>query len=101
MMIALYPVAVAVCIFTFGVTLITWGYVSVSSMTASVTLPLVVIILPLIGFLPPPQPLVIFSIMVPIFVFLTHRDNISRLFQGNEKRVDRAVLFGRKKTQDS
>ena len=96
MMIALYPVAVAVCIFTFGVTFITWGYVSVSSMTASVTLPLVVIMLPLIGFSPPPQPLMIFSIMVPIFVFLTHRDNINRLRQGNEKRFEKAVLSSRK-----
>ena len=100
MMIALYPIAVAVCIFTFGVTLITCGYVSVSSITASVTLPLVVIMLPLIGFSPPPQPLMIFSIMVPIFVFLTHRDNISRMSQGNEKRFDKALLFGRKSTQD-
>ena len=96
MMIALYPLAMVACIFTFGLTLITWGYVSVSSMTASVTLPLVVIILPLIGFSPPPQPLILFSIMVPIFVFLTHRDNISRLRQGNEKRFEKAVLSSRK-----
>ena len=96
MMIALYPIAVGVCIFTFGITLITWGYVSVSSMTASVTLPLVVILLPLIGFPPPSQPLVIFSVIVPVFVFLTHRDNISRLRQGNEELFEKAVLLGRK-----
>ncbi len=96
MMIALYPIAVGVCIFTFGITLITWGYVSVSSMTASVTLPLVVILLPLIGFPPPSQPLVIFSVIVPVFVFLTHRDNISRLRQGNEELFEKAVLLGHK-----
>lgn len=97
MMIALYPVAVAVCLLTFGITFITWGYVSLSSMTAAVTLPLVVIFLPAVGFPPPSVALTIFSLLVPLFVLITHRDNIGRLRRGTEKRFDRAVLLGRKK----
>ena len=100
MMTALYPTAVLICLVTFGATFMIWGYVSVSSMTASVTLPLSILTLPWAGLPPPPQPLLIFSLAVPLFVFFTHRDNIGRLRDGTEKRFDRAALLGRKGAGD-
>ena len=96
MMTALHPGAVMICLVIFSVTFGIWGYVSLSSMTAAITLPLSVFLLPSAGLPPAPQPLVIFSLVVPFFVFFTHRDNIARLHQGTEKRFDKALLFGRK-----
>ena len=96
MMTALSPGAVLICLVMFSITFGIWGYVSLSSMTAAVTLPLSVLLLPLAGLPPAPQTLVVFSLVVPLFVFFTHRDNIARLRQGNEKRFDKALLFGRK-----
>ncbi len=100
MMTALYPGAVLICFAMFNITFGIWGYVSLSSMTAAVTLPLSILLLPSVGFTPAPQPLMIFSLIVPLFVFFTHRDNISRLRYGKEKRFDRVLLFRRKETGD-
>ena len=95
MMTALYPGAVLICLVMFSVTFGIWGYVSLSSMTAAITLPLSVLLLPSAGLSPAPQPLAIFSLVVPLFVFFTHRDNIARLRKGNEKRFDKALMLGR------
>ncbi|MEE2876692.1 MAG: glycerol-3-phosphate 1-O-acyltransferase PlsY [Candidatus Neomarinimicrobiota bacterium] len=97
-MIALYPIAVVVCFLTFGITFMKWGYVSLSSMTAAVTLPLSVLLLPWAGLPPVSHLLLFFSLFVPLFVFFTHRENIARLRRGNEKRFDRATLFSRRET---
>ncbi len=99
MMVALSPIAVLFCLITFTFTLIKWGFVSISSMTASITLPISIILLPHIGQPHPSQSLIIFSIIVPIFVLFTHRDNIVRLRQGNEKGFENIVLFKGKKDE--
>ena len=106
MMVALSPIAVFLCLITFSGTLIRWGFVSLSSMTASVTLPLSLIIIPYLGIgePQPSQSLLIFSLSVPIFVFFTHRENIHRLREGKEKGFANVIIFegkqGRNKKND-
>ena len=100
MMLALCPLAVFFCVITFSSTLLRWGFVSISSMTASVTLPISLIIMPYIGQPQPSQSLLIFSLSVPIFVLFTHRENILRLRQGTEKGFDNVVIFGGKEDGD-
>tara|TARA_Y100000590_G_scaffold298319_1_gene336329 strand:- start:11455 stop:12048 length:594 start_codon:yes stop_codon:yes gene_type:complete len=96
MMTALYPAAVFISFLMFSVTFGIWGYVSLSSITAAVTLPISVLLLPLAGLTPAPQSFVIFTLVVPLFVIFKHRDNIARLRRGNEKRFERVLVFRRR-----
>jgi glycerol-3-phosphate acyltransferase PlsY len=81
--IALYPMAALIAILIFTVTLVISGYVSLSSMVASVTFPFVeIFILGNNEFIS----LVILAIAVAIFVPVTHRKNIKRLLNHEETR---------------
>lgn len=81
--IALYPTAALIAILIFTVTLIISGYVSLSSIVASVTFPFVeIFILQNTEFIS----LVLLSIAVAIFVPITHRKNIIRLLKNEEAR---------------
>lgn len=76
-----YGSLIAVCIFT--ITLLITGYVSLSSIVASVTFPFVeMLILGNNEYLS----LNILAIAVAIFVPLTHRKNIQRLLKGKESK---------------
>ncbi len=81
--IALYPLAACIAVGIFALTLGLTGYVSVASIFASVTFPLVEII-----FLGHHEhiSLVLLSVVVAIFVPLTHRKNIFRLIAGTESK---------------
>lgn len=88
--IALYPLALLVVLVVFILVLALSRYVSLSSMVAGLSFPLAVIFLTaernpgLIGL----------SILVAIFIPLTHRKNIQRLIRGKESKFD----FRRKNT---
>lgn len=82
--IALFPASAAVAVLVFALTLIISGYVSLSSIIASVTFPVVeVLILGHNQYIS----LIILSIAVAIFVPLTHRKNINRLLKGEESKL--------------
>ena len=91
--IALYPTVIPICLTVFIFTLITWGYVSVSSMTATAALTLGVWILPELGFEPSGFSLKIFTILIFLFIIFTHRSNMGRLRKGIENKFEKAVLF--------
>jgi len=80
--IALYPVAVWIVLATFILVLIITGYVSLGSITGAIVFPFIDIFLLkqenvwLIGL----------SILVAIFIPLTHRKNIKRLLKGEESK---------------
>jgi len=93
MLIAMFPVAVPLCILVFAITLILTGYVSVGSIIASASLPIFLLILPIIGIEPAELSLLIFSLLIPFFIVYTHRSNISRLRNGEENRFDKAMIF--------
>ena len=80
--IALYPLAVLVVVGLFIFVLLVSGYVSLASITGSVSFPLIVIFL----FNPDSLPLIMLAIFVGIFVPLTHRKNIGRLLNGTESK---------------
>ncbi len=96
MLIALYPIALPLCILVFVGTLVTTGIVSLGSILAAFSLP---IFLFLIGKLWPTQEasttLKTFAILVPFFILYTHRSNLKRLFQGTENRFEKAIIFKR------
>ena len=96
MLIAMFPIAVVLCIIVFVITLILTGYVSVGSMITSASLPIFLLTLPLLGIKPAELSLIVFSLMVPFFVIYTHRSNLSRLRNGEENRFHKAMIFNKK-----
>jgi len=94
MLLALFPVAVPLCLCVFVFVLIKTGYVSLGSIFASVSLPIFLFILPPLELANPPQlSLLIFSLLVPWFIIFTHRGNLSRLRSGDENRFEKAMIF--------
>lgn len=79
-----------VCLGVFLVVLLLFGYVSLGSISAGITFPILVLTL----FESPSQLFSYFSILVAIALILTHQKNIKRLLNGEEKRF----LYKRDKT---
>jgi glycerol-3-phosphate acyltransferase PlsY len=96
MLIALYPIAFPLCLLVFIMTLILSGYVSLSSILATVSLPIILMILPLLGIEQSKLSLLIFALLVPWFAIYTHRSNIVRLREGTENRFEKAMIFKKK-----
>ena len=96
LLIALFPLAVPLCILVFAITLIFTGYVSIGSIIASASLPIILLLLPLLGIEPAQLSVLIFSLMVPFFVIYTHRSNISRLRNDEENQFEKAMIFKKK-----
>jgi glycerol-3-phosphate acyltransferase PlsY len=95
--IGLFPVAFPMALGVFITTLITTGYVSLSSILAALSIPVILLgILPFLLSVQPPLSLLIFSLIIPWFVIYTHRKNISRLKDGTESRFDKIMIFKRK-----
>ncbi len=93
-LLALFPIAVPICLFVFVIALILTGYVSVSSILAGIALPLCLFILPPLNVTAPaPLSLLVFSLFIPWFIIFVHRSNISRLRAGSENRFDKAMIF--------
>lgn len=90
MMLAIHPVAALICLGVFVVVLLLSKYVSLGSMLAALTFPLV-LLLP--RFQPENPVLIIFGFAVFVMVVLTHRKNINRLVNGVESKA-KINLFG-------
>ena len=83
-----------VCALFFAVTWIVvvliWRYVSLASITASVTIPLVLIVAIMLtpgwdfGNL---WPILIIAVAIPVMVIIRHRENIKRLLAGTENKI--------------
>lgn len=71
------------CIGVFLIVLLLTGYVSVSSMSAGISFPLLLFLL----FDTPSVFFRIFSFVVALALIITHRKNISRLLKGEETRI--------------
>ncbi len=95
MLVGLYPVALLVCIGVFGITLISFGIVSVASMCAALLFPLVLLVLDRTGVAQVSPLLFWFSIPVALLIIYTHRANIGRLLRGQENRFPKLMLFAR------
>lgn len=87
MLFSLYPLAGVICLLIFAVVLFTARYVSVASMTAAVSLPIVSLILKHFFDYEISNELIYFSIFMAILIVFTHRSNIKRLLRGEENRI--------------
>jgi len=92
MLIALYPAALLICLGVFIVVFLLSRIVSLSSISAAITLPIVLTIFRYVVNKPVPLPLYIFGFFASVLIIFTHRSNIKRLLNGTENR------FGRKKS---
>jgi glycerol-3-phosphate acyltransferase PlsY len=100
MLIALYPIALPICLLVFVLTLITSGMVSLSSMLASIALPITLFLIE--GLNPDAQisfTLRVFALLIPVFIVFTHRSNIGRIREGTENRFEKAMIFRKKATE--
>ncbi len=84
MLLALYPLALLICIGVFFIVLRTTRIMSLASMSAAVALPLVLSVFRFVYNIPITNPLYIFSIIMMTLILFTHRSNIKRLLKGEE-----------------
>jgi len=87
MLIVLYPTAFLICAAVFAVVLLTTRYVSLSSMSAAVTLPVSLAVISAVTGHPLSKPLFVLALIMAALIIYTHRSNIRRLLQGNENRI--------------
>lgn len=88
---ALAPLQTALSLLIFLVVVMASGYVSLASLTAAFSLP--VLMLASVGWR---SPLLSVALLTMAFVFRTHRANIERLRAGTEFRFGKAANFGRR-----
>jgi acyl phosphate:glycerol-3-phosphate acyltransferase len=82
--IALFPESFFVVLIWFAIIFAFTRYVSLASVTSALIFPLIVIFL----FKEPSEPLIVLSILVAVFVPVTHRRNIGRLIRGTENKLE-------------
>lgn len=90
-LLALSPYATLCAGLIFLIVLLISKYVSVSSITAGISFPLLIILIFKSSFLS----LQIFSLLVALLIIFTHRKNIFRLINKTENKAD--FIFGKKK----
>ena len=83
-LLGLMPVAVAIAAGVWLITFLVMRYVSLASMLAAASLP--IIVWRLTG---PDTPMFWFSVVAAVLIFVRHRANISRLFHGTEPQFTR------------
>ncbi len=84
-LLAIHPLLTLSCFGVFLIVFLLSGYVSLSSISAGVTFPILLFLV----FDTSSLLLKIFSVFVAIVLLVTHRDNIKRLSKGEEKRLIR------------
>jgi len=89
MILAIHPIGAIASLGVFVLTLLISRYVSLSSIIASCSFPLVIILV----YQETIPSLVMFSLSIAILVLITHQKNIERLIRKEESRAN---LFGKK-----
>ena len=92
MLFSLYPMAGIVCLIIFLLVLLTARYVSVSSMTAAISLPIVILILNKFFDYSISNELFYFAIVMAALIVFTHRSNLKRLINGEENRIKKFIF---------
>jgi glycerol-3-phosphate acyltransferase PlsY len=87
MLFSLYPVAGIICLVIFAIVLLGGRYVSLASMTAAISLPIVILILNKFFNYSISNELLYFAIFMAHLIVFTHRSNIKRLIKGEENRI--------------
>lgn len=81
-LIGVHPQAALCCAIVFIVTLLLSGYISLSSMMAGITFPIVIMV-----FYSTNSSINIFSLAVAVIILVTHQRNIERIISKEESRV--------------
>jgi len=79
---AISPVSTLICLAVWAITVAITRFVSVASMVAAVSFPIVVFSIGSVD-----RSLQAFSILLPVLIIFTHRKNIVRLLKGDEHRI--------------
>lgn len=95
MIISLYPWASLICFIIFLTLVFTTRYVSVGSLVATTSLPIILLAFDRVFGKTVSNSLLTFSILIGGFIIYTHRSNIRRLLNGTENRFDK-LHFKRK-----
>ncbi len=96
-LIALFPLALPICLLVFILTLIATGIVSLGSMLAATALPVTLFIIEgLNSGVQISLTLRVFALLIPVFIIFTHRSNIKRMLDGTENRFEKARIFKKK-----
>lgn len=82
MLLALHPLVTLTCLGVFLLVLFVTGYVSASSMVAGLSFPILLHLF----FKSPSTIFSIFSVLIALALLVTHKKNLVRLFEGNERR---------------
>ena len=93
MLLYLFPLAVLIGLGVWVLVLTTTGFVSLGSVTAVTLFPLITYLRD--GTLS--STLGIFSLVMVLFIWTTHRSNIARLLAETENRFEKAMIFRRRK----
>ncbi|MEC7854955.1 MAG: glycerol-3-phosphate acyltransferase, partial [Candidatus Neomarinimicrobiota bacterium] len=92
--ISLFPSVFPFCILISIITLIMSCYVSLASIIASCSLPILLLVIPpFLNVYPAPLSIMIFSLLIPWFIIYTHRSNIQRIRNGDENQFKKAMIF--------
>ena len=85
MLVVVAPIPVAIAVGLFGLILIASGMVSLGSILGAWAIPLCVLLLP--SSLQPARPaaLIALSLVLAVFITMTHRSNIARIARGEER----------------
>jgi glycerol-3-phosphate acyltransferase PlsY len=87
-LLALIPIQTILAACIFLIVLLTTRYVSLGSILASLSLPIILIIMSLRAEGEAiPSELIVFTLIIPAFIIYTHRTNIKRLIKGEENKV--------------
>ena len=81
-LIGVHPQAAFYCAIVFIITLLLSGYISLSSMVAGITFPIVIMV-----FYSTNSSINIFSLAVAVIILVTHQRNIERIISKEESRV--------------
>lgn len=96
LLLGLFPYAFLVCLLLFAMVLFSTGLVSASSITAAVSLPIVLFLFKQFTEMNVDNVLMGVSIIIPLFIIYTHRANIKRLIHGEEKPFEKLLIFRKK-----
>ncbi len=77
----LAPIVILIDLLIFVLVAFLWRYVSLASLTASATIPLLMLALSC------EPPIILLGVFMAILIFIKHIDNIKRLISGTENRI--------------
>jgi len=83
----LQPFPVLICLIVFIVIVARTRYVSLGSITSAILLPFILLGNKFLLHLEVPVAMLILSVLLALLIVFTHRQNISRLIQGNENKI--------------